>query len=164
MAAVSEGCRSLIRQGAKAVFCADDILLELAPLLGPEVRRALDERLAEQSRRKKGSVPRRKSEDRQEEARAAAESVLPEGDLPWSAPERPAPDQRKQNRVPAVNPAPSPSRPEKEVLELLNGGRAHIDELARRLEQDVAKLSGLLLLMEMRGLVIRLPGAIYARP
>jgi hypothetical protein len=36
--------------------------------------------------------------------------------------------------------------------------------LARRLGQEVACLSGLLLLLEMRGLVIRLPGAIYARP
>ncbi|MDR2076110.1 MAG: DNA-processing protein DprA [Desulfovibrio sp.] len=164
MAAVSEGCRSLIRQGAKAVFSADDILAELAPLLQPEVRQALDKRFAEENRRKKKPVPRRKADDRHEEALATAESVLPEGDLPWLAPKES--DRREKARPPARKPTPRPdlSPPEEAVLEALLAGRTHIDELARRLDQEVARLSGLLLILEMRGLVVRLPGAIYARP
>ncbi|MDL2291514.1 DNA-processing protein DprA, partial [Desulfovibrio sp. OttesenSCG-928-F20] len=46
MAAVSEGCRELIRRGARPVFDADDILEDLAPLLELEARRALEKRRA----------------------------------------------------------------------------------------------------------------------
>jgi DNA processing protein len=169
MAAVSEGCRSLIRQGAKAVFAADDILLELAPLLHPEVRKALDERLAEGDRRKRSPMPRRKADNRHEDALAKAESVLPEGDLPWLAPDEAALRRSGKAKVPERNPAPVPlpgnlEPPEKAILEALKAGKTHIDELSRLLDQEVACLSGRLLMLEMRGLVTRLPGAIYARP
>jgi DNA processing protein len=169
MAAVSEGCRSLIRQGAKAVFSADDILAELAPLLRPEVRKALDERLADGDRRRKIPLPRRRADNRHEDSLAKAESVLPEGDLPWLAPEEAVLRRQDKAGPPGRNPAPVPlpenlEPPERAILEALKGGKAHIDELARRLDQEVACLSGRLLALEMRGLVIRLPGAIYARP
>ena len=42
--ASSKGCQELVRRGAKAAFCADDILRELLPFLTDHVRRAVEAR------------------------------------------------------------------------------------------------------------------------
>ncbi len=47
------------------------------------------------------------------------------------------------------------------MLDALAAGPLHIDEIARKTAMDVAKLSGLLTLMEIRGLLHRAPGMIY---
>ncbi len=247
-AEVSAGCRELIRRGAKPVFSADDVLAELAPLLTLEARRALALR-REEERAAGTPAPRRPGlPDLNSAAVASAESVLPEGSLPWRAPpgkkrqkakapppsappskaERagrdgaggpePAspPASAKPGRVRGAKPAalslkagaipplparpfagrlapesPAPAAPEVSSAPLKNGpaslradqaenGRAqsltedertvllslgtearHIDELSRRLDMDAGRLSGLLLVLEVRGLARRLPGMLY---
>lgn len=55
--ASSKGCQELIRRGAKAAFCADDILRELLPFLTAHVRRAVEARdLARFAPRRDGPV------------------------------------------------------------------------------------------------------------
>lgn len=180
MAAVSEGCRELIRRGAKPVFSADDLLEELAPLLSLEAQKALQKRLV--AARAEKSAPARNRKDEPHEADlTGAEAVLPESGLPWEAPRaagmgasgpmrgrgaelavRPLGGYTEDVENAGAAPAP-PLTPEEEgVLALLASGRRHIDALARELEWDVAKLSALLALLEVRGLVSRAPGMYYS--
>lgn len=49
------------------------------------------------------------------------------------------------------------------VLEIVKNEDAHIDEIAKSLNFDTKKLLGLLTLMEIRGLIKKLPGNFYAR-
>ncbi|MDR2161094.1 MAG: DNA-processing protein DprA [Desulfovibrio sp.] len=188
-AAVSGGCRSLIRQGARPVFSADDILTELAPLLRQEARQALEKRLEEEDRRARAPAPSQPFRQRREEDPAGAETVLPDADLPWLTPQTPLSGRRGTSPAGKGRTSPRPSdskpprpapvpggegraaslpdnlgRPERDILEALEGNRAHVDELSRRLGLDVSRLSGLLLMLEVRGLVARLPGGVYARP
>ena len=90
-AACSEGCRDLIRRGAKAVFNADDILQELAPLLAQDAAKALELR---QRRKPQAEKDASNAYAMQSKAMEEAEAVLPEGDLPWRAPEEPAPTRK----------------------------------------------------------------------
>jgi DNA processing protein len=182
MAARSAGCRELIRRGAKPVFTADDILVELAPQLGREARTALEKRLEEGE--KAGKAPARNpAEDSYDEVLAGAEPVLPEGLLPWLAAEdsekatqeRFPPRLVRRKRVAEIQgrsrtlPQESgrqASGPENEeerrVLSALGADLLHIDQLTRALDLDVARLSGLLALLEVRGLVRRAPRMYYS--
>ncbi|MDR2489360.1 MAG: DNA-processing protein DprA [Desulfovibrio sp.] len=206
MAGVSAGCRNLIRLGAKAVFNADDILCDLAPLLTLEAQKALENR-QRQAQKKHETV-----RDTHIQALNSAEEVLPQGKLPWIA-ESPQPkgNARKQTLkrkttasvranasscrqihpraepVPTLNNPPSeqssvapypaqnkepltPSTPaplspdERRVIAGLTVRYAHIDSLARNLNMDIAQLSSLLAILEVRGLVRRAPGMRYALP
>ena len=87
-AACSEGCRELIRRGAKAVFNADDILQELAPLLAQDAAKALEQRLQRTPQAEKAASH---AFALQAKALEEAEAVLPEGELPWRVPEELAP-------------------------------------------------------------------------
>jgi DNA processing protein len=191
MAEVSAGCRRLIRLGAKAVFNADDILWDLAPLLTLEARDALDKRRKQEEEQGGAErAPRLR-------AVSSAETVLPRGDLPRIA-EAPRPDgkngiPRKRARgkktasrpglLPATpSPAPEETPPahgpaktraplppglspdECRVMAGLSADDAHIDALAQGLDMDIAKLSGILAVLEVRGLVRRAPGMRYALP
>lgn len=190
MAAVSEGCRELIRRGAKPVFRADDILQELAPLLTYEARKSLDQRQEERGRQKRTHA-RNRQEEPFHDILNEAEAVLPEGTLPWL----PAEGSRRGKASPARKPAskeaalsgavPVPvaaaafdvsgehalagpaaalTGDEARVSGALTLEPRHIDDLARMLDMDVAKLSGLLTLLEVRGLVRRAPGMLYSLP
>ena len=194
MAAVSGGCRELIRRGAKAVFNADDILGELTPLLALDVRADLDKRSAEAAA-KKTSQARNRNDESFADAMADALSVLPPGGLPWTAPagqgKKPAPRRAPCKRDPALSPiaaasvsrsvsmpapqsaaspaavappSPSLSAEESLVLGALSARPAHIDEIARKAGMDVARLSGLLTVMEIRGMLRHMPGMLYALP
>lgn len=188
-AAVSEGCRELIRRGAKPVFNADDVLLELAPALTLEAQKALLAR-QEEARRQSAKVRARagRSGVPAETADAVAEqavTVLPECGLPWAAPVRasakaspgkPSSGDRPRLAGPSATPAaptvpagplPRPAAPapdECRVLDALQGAAVHIDAISRLLDMDVAQLSGLLTLLEVRGLVRRAPGMVYSLP
>ena len=164
-AGVSAGCRELIRRGAKPVFNADDILQELAPLLTLEARRALARRTEE-----KASAP---VKELHVNAQNSAVPVFPEGKLPWVAPPSPskkkcpAPVKPSTRRSPAVAPAapPLPLSPEESrIVDGLDNKQMHIDVLALRLDMDVAKLSALLTMLEVRGRVRRAPGMLYSLP
>lgn len=190
LAAMSEGCRELIRRGARPVFDADDILEDLAPLLALEARRALEQRLeASQT----GKAAARQS------LRKALEQ-LPDQGVPWQAPpkKRPSADKSSakkkkslskksatsqaatvQSGVPSSNPAkgvnfelPLPVAPplpvldadEQRVVSALSLTGRHIDDIASALSMDVAHLSATLTMLEVRGLVRRLPGMVYCLP
>ena len=189
MASVSEGCRELIRLGAKAVFNADDILHELAPQLALEARKALERRLREQG--KKTGAARNPADENHVKALNSAETVLPESTLPWFA-ETPltadAPRGKSTGgnatlsahtkkglagkRIPPLVslplPGASPVVPlnpdESRIVAELSSQHVHIDALAHGLDMDVSLLSSMLTVLEVRGLVRRAPGMLYSLP
>lgn len=173
MASVSEGCRELIRQGAKPVFSADDVLLELAPLLAMETRKPLEAR--------QGALPNKNTARKRKEALDTrlldeALEVLPACGLPWTAPLAPARLQKIQSDTRGETgrkPAPEQDRgesaldlgeDEKRILAALGKEGMHIDDICRDTGMEIGPLSSLLTLMEVRGLVKRAPGMIYSLP
>ena len=72
---------------------------------------------------------------------------------------------RARARNPSQEPGPPPALDEtqRRVWEFLGGGPRSIDELAQRLGLGVPQLSGLLLTLEMKKVVRRLPGNRYER-
>ena len=130
----STGCQDLVRQGARAVFSAEDILRDLAPQL--------------------------RDYGIQEPAPSAVAAASSPADRKQTA-TRPASD---------ATPARKPSRTEAEMPEgdagrivraLHEKGSCHIDELARHVDLPVARLSALLVQLELQTLVARLPGMRY---
>lgn len=180
----SEGCRDLIRRGAKPVFAADDVLQELAPLLTLDARRALEARSKPKSAR-----------DYQVDI-AEATAVLPDGQIPWLAPEsskkstttnktraatKKTENKNLDKKSAGSKPASAGSFDAKatqikpvdlstlnaEELRLVQGLSAqpvHIDTLALAVGMDVAKVSGFLTILEIRGIVQRLAGMLYKLP
>jgi DNA processing protein len=175
MAAVSEGCRELIRRGAKAVFRADDILTELAPLLTLEARKALSARQqADAAERPRPA--RKRGRDLSTSLLEQASPVLPESPLPWKArasrptsrPQAPAPLPLPDTADKAATPpAPRPDLPpdltedERRILSVLSEEKKHIDLIVRDLGMDVSKLSSHLTLLEVRGIIRSAPGMFY---
>lgn len=51
---------------------------------------------------------------------------------------------------------------EKTVVDALSGTPVHIDELVRKLGIDAARLSGILLQLELKGIIAQLPGKMFA--
>lgn len=203
MAAVSQGCRDLIRTGAKPVFNADDILDELAPLLTLEARKALEKRRQgeqpEQGQKaetaaagtKSGQTVRNKTGQKSRNTLAenaakdpacltalldGSEVVLPGGDLPWIAPDdcapaAPAPAQAHAGQTESGQPPSgqlltgggisSLNADERAIINALVPGPRDIDFLAEKLGMEVARLSGLLTLLEMRAFVAKGQGMSY---
>jgi DNA processing protein len=133
-AELSTGCQDLVRQGARAVFSAEDILRDLAPQVRGCGRQA--------------SVPDAVSPPKNQDSprRAAAQPVhgaTPPRDL---SPAEPAAPEGDSGRI---------------VRALREKGICHIDELARQVELPVARLSALLVQLELQALVLRLPGMRY---
>lgn len=83
--AESAGCHELIRKGAIPVFKADDILVDLAPLLTLEARKALEKRRMDEAARQKAPARDRRKEPH-ETALREAPVLLPEGGPPWVGP------------------------------------------------------------------------------
>ena len=185
MAAVSAGCRELIRIGAKAVFNADDTLVELAPLLTATVKEQVKQRQGIERERKNQARDRNKEWDTG--LLAEARDVLPEGDLPWlapktgpapksgpktkrgkkSAPPPPSPDPKNQatgRSGKTSAPLPILSDEEQRIMAQLGETVIHIDTLCHKLGMDAGPLSGILTLLEVRGLVKRAPGMLYSLP
>jgi DNA processing protein len=248
MSPMSEGCRELIRKGAKAVFNAEDILLELAPLLHadnctpvppatpsadspgpPDIAQAADSvttardktanssgppdiapsvdtiplstepaasagppyaappRLADtapypaaaspvpdkQRASPRGdSLPRKKKQGTRQAAPALTgsreSSLLPEADEhgkpdPGFAGRRS--DVPPKAKVPEDNGnAEAFPGEESRVLSAVGAVPRHIDEIAHTLGMDAGSLSAALTVLEMRGLVRRLPGMLYSLP
>ncbi|MBW1988635.1 MAG: DNA-protecting protein DprA [Deltaproteobacteria bacterium] len=70
-------------------------------------------------------------------------------------------------RLPLEKKEPPPAgeitQDEAAVLEVLGPYPVHIDILARRLAMDAGKLAGLLLTLELKGLVVQEPGKLFSR-
>lgn len=166
------GAQELIRQGARPVFSADDILRDLLERLRPYgiERPVLDEQ--EMLRAAAGGLP--SSED---EHTAAAEEVPPPS---RHAPKKPAsahhvgrgpqlsassPTDGTGKTAPDGGEVPGrPAAPEgraAEIVCLLQEGALHVDGLAERLRVRPAELPALLLQLELSGHIRRLPGARY---
>jgi len=157
------GCQELIRKGAKAVFRADDILRELLPELSGHARAAL-------AAREKARLTQRDGSDGD-----ACESFLP-GLLPWQTEGRSSKAATAgQSRVQAAHdvgrqkekaspplPLQDISAPEEAVLFVLRRSPAHIDDISRVLGQNAGVVSGLLAMLEIKGLVRHMPGMVYA--
>ncbi|MDR1490328.1 MAG: DNA-processing protein DprA [Desulfovibrio sp.] len=179
----SAGCRELIRKGAKAVFNADDILVELAHLLAFDAREALEKRLLDPENAQDGafeaSTPHsalrvplkgdREARKRPLLARPGQNPPLPRGlgkntratgaDIPV-----PADPENSANSADSAGPEDFADTEEARILAALAQGTAHIDVLSRSLGLDAARVSALLALLEVRGRVRRLPGMNYALP
>jgi DNA processing protein len=112
--APSAGSLRLLREGARLVRDADDILEDLAGLSRVEPPRL---------------------------AKATTANLSP--------------------RAPVVPPGLDDSQ--RRVWELLGDGSQHVDELVRATSVPVAQLNGLLMMLEMKKIVRRLPGNMYER-
>jgi DNA processing protein len=145
-APTAEGCQELIRQGAKPVFAAHDVLLDLAPQLcahvspppGPPASAAVRARRGAAGGRSGGTAP---------------------GTTPLSA------DPARQAARQAIRPADyPPDSPEARLLAFLSTleGAASLDLLDDTLDLPPAALTSLLIRLEVRGLLRRLPGQYYA--
>lgn len=149
----SEGCRDLIRRGAKAVFSAGDIISELAPILRGEL---------EEKKRARASGPSK-----------PAAALNQGGILPWDNQDAPPPKsgKRKEARA-AAHPRLDDSalaarcaalgETESGILKLLNERpNCHIDTICSELALEAAQASRSLTMLEVKGLVKRLPGMYY---
>ena len=162
----AKGCQELVRRGAKPVFCADDILQELVPHLSEHVRHELAERDIKRFRRKTDE------EAASRELPEIADTVLPwrsSGGARGTAAVSPMPV-KAHDHSPDVNGEAVKQKdavpPELDGLEagvysLILNNTLHIDDICRSLGQDASIVSRTVMMLEIRGIVKRLPGMVY---
>jgi DNA processing protein len=95
---------------------------------------------------RRGAILCRSADDVLEELKANAPIGLPAG-LPLFPAE----------------PPPGLNETERRLWDLLSGQPAHVDDLTRQMEMSIAELSRMLMMLEMRRVVRRLPGNRYER-
>ncbi len=168
LARTSSGCHELIRQGAKAVFSCDDVLVEIAPLIGFTAR---DWKTPEQvpppeavSVRKRGQSAATgrigEAGGVAEDETLTAESATPSMHAGFS--ERVASGEPNDRGVAGKEVTDNASADEKEIYALLTTQDSlHIDELCRALGWEAGRVSGALLMLEVLGAVRQLPGMHY---
>ncbi len=139
------GCHEIINQGAKLVHDADDILQELKP--------QLEEFLKMQTRPQ--APPKAKPAPVQASLLAGGRSRRLRGMAPARAPAPKAP--------PEMPPVEKPSSGLEEDLSqhLAAMGATHIDALCRGFCREAGEMSAALLLLELKGVVRKLPGGYY---
>lgn len=138
-----EGCHELVREGAHAVFCADDVLQDMAELLRPYGISAQD-------------LPARGERPGAQEP-APTEPPQKEGGPHTDAVPRPATPQET-----ALAASLSSGRGRASLLDYLRThGPAQADELAEAAGLAAQEASAALVGLEMLGQVRRLPGARY---
>jgi len=182
------GCHEIINKGAKLVHGAEDILVEIAPQLeaflagygrqehAPEIRPYPVQARLVPDRPPPAAPPRRGGRAR------LAEPASPEGSLPDSpgahaavCGNSPTPKRKSKGRNTSAsasippqtqhNPAPRPESLlplEAEVAgHLAAMGATHIDSLCRVFGRDASEMSRTLVVLELKGVVRRLPGGYY---
>lgn len=145
-AQTSSGCHELIKQGARTVCGAEDILLELAPLL-----RAAAEN---------PSAPAVQEPMHPHTAHSVLQSAgaCCHSDVPSVVAAAPA-DGGAAGTEPAASPADADGQ--KVLAVLARRGGLHIDVLCRELDWDAGRVSAALLLLEIAGSVRQAPGMLY---
>lgn len=172
----SLGCQELVRQGARAVFTAEDVLANLLPELERYILPAqpfptaeecdvpLDEAAPEQiTGQISEQVPGQISEQTPEQIPAPASvkpTAPPVGTGPVESPAESSagsPDAASPTEIPAGLPE------EARVIYqyLCANPAAHVDEICRRCGLDVAGVSRHVLQMEIGGFICQLPGMRY---
>lgn len=131
----SMGCQNLVRQGAHPVFCADDILRELADLLKSQgyARPAIN------------GIP-------------SFTDLSSESELPCNALN---PDESRDAQFVGKEIAEKSCSDElgEEILRHLASGPKLVEELSDLLQADINEVNSRLLLLEMLGRIQRIPGA-----
>ena len=164
----AKGCQELVRRGAKPVFCADDVLHELMPFLAAHVNQEL----------KKRDIARFQSPRREKAGDDTTDAAsLSAGFLPWK------PTASGKNRKGGVGDAslhayreklsaPPPDSGEgvaeseldgleAQVYRLVRHDPMHIDDICRLLGQNAETVSRTAVVLEIQGLLTRLPGMRY---
>ncbi len=177
-ARTSAGCHDLIRQGAKAVFSCDDVLVEIAPLIGINADEWCTPEQAAQTDRKRPSgrvrtpaqgrtsVLSRQGIPVRQKVRPTAMPTVMSEILPDTMPDVPVPEAPAHGMT-VASAADAPEAEltpdERAVFTVLEGREAmHIDEVCRALSWQAARASSVLLILEVQGLVRQLPGMHYS--
>ena len=133
----SKGAHKLIRQGAKLVECVEDVLEEIRPLIRPE----------------------------QSAGSGKQEAGSKEQSLP--SPIAISPEEKEEFLSPPFSKGgrggfEKPAGPEETMLlRIMDKVPKHIDEIAQEANMPVQRVAGILLELELRGLVSQLPGKYF---
>lgn len=162
-AAGFEGCMQLIEEGAIPVRSASDVLVELEPLLQNGLHKLPKPRAAIRANKDRGATTQRRGGHRTpNDIRKIADKNYrgtmnsPVQDASEEA--QPHPEQSGLT-IPA-----SMGDEERSLLAAMdNVATVHVDELAERLDWDVSRVSRVLLMLEIEGLVHQWPGMRYSK-
>lgn len=146
----AEGCQTLIRQGARVVFSAEDIVLDLATQLASYGIHKADETV-------------------QKLEREQPEDDVPVPDVqaarPAAAPQKPARRQQSAKPVQSVCVSPVPAGDAQRIIDYIQAhGKTHVDSLCTDLDLPVENVSSMLIELEIAKHLLRLPGAWYCIP
>jgi DNA processing protein len=165
-AAGFEGCRQLIEDGAIPIRSAIDVIAELEPLLeagAQEAGRLSSGQRAGRSTasRGKGSIPR-PGRSRGNGLGNTSEKNY-QGGMECSGRDGTPAESSGTGRERLTIPA-SVGDEGRSLLEAMDDeATVHVDELAERLDWDVSRVSRVLLVLEMEGLVYQWPGMRYSK-
>lgn len=168
----AKGCQELVRRGAKAVFCADDVLREIVPFLQERVRQGV---LARDLERFQGPQPGKGAAAPVSEPVSEKPAANPEpaekGLLPRRAGGGRKREQREENEASLLRstgenilPADPPKNLdefETRVYTVVSRKPSHVDDICRALGQDAGIVSRTATILEIRGILKRLPGMVY---
>ncbi len=133
--ATSKGCQELIRQGAKAVFNADDILHDLATQLNDYAS---------------GAYFTKKTQLKPKKEKKSKKSKLIAKDI----------EQNENNCLDLTEFSSDDQKLIREILKLLYAkGACHCDVIVEHLQQPTSKINALLVEMELCAFIKRLPGS-----
>jgi DNA processing protein len=160
------GCHEIINKGAKLVHGAEDILVEIKPQVEAFLaqqglpRKAPSARpVSEQARLVPVSSPVRPPQARSRPGASTSKSGTPVSSSAGSA--RPA-EAHSSSGSPTVAGEGASSPLEETVAGHLAAlGATHIDSLCRVLGREAAEMSRTLVVLELKGVVRRLPGGYY---
>ena len=156
---VSKGTNQLLREGAKLVENADDIIEELEPILRSKVKEFKTNQ-PELERKKQISI---NPELTEKEAQGRAKLVSTAEDIAEELILTPGKNRKEkvaaqEKMMPVLN-----DEEEGAVFDLISQGSAQLDEIAQKTNLDIPRISGILLRLQMKKMIKELPGKQYIR-